>query len=106
MRLLRLPLLLILRVLEPWSRLEHGCHHVGVRLPGVVGGGPAGELGDAVVHVNATELLVCKIDNDILKHGDNLATYDHNDITGLLNPALATSFSFWSYTINKSSYLY
>ena len=74
MRLLRWPLLLILRVLEPGSRLEHGCHHVGVQLPGVVGGGPAGDLGDDVVHVDATELLVCNNVNDVLTHGDNLAT--------------------------------
>ena len=74
MRLLRWPLLLILRVLEPWGRLEHGCHHVGVQLPVVVGGGPAGELGDAVVHVDATELLVCNNVNVVLAHGDNLAT--------------------------------
>ena len=67
-------MLLILRVLEPWGRLEHGCHHVGVQLPGVVVGGPAGELGDAVVHVDATELLVCNNVNDVLTHGDNLAT--------------------------------
>ena len=71
---------------------EHGCHHVGVQLPGVEGGGAAGELEDGdVVHVDATELLVCNVDNDILIHGDNLAKYDHNDITGLLNPALPPS---------------
>ena len=47
---------------------------VGVQLPGVVGGGPAGDLGDDVVHVDATELLVCNNVNDVLTHGDNLAT--------------------------------
>ena len=40
------------------------------------------------MHVDATELLVCNIDSDVLKHRDNLATYDHNDITGVLIPAL------------------
>ena len=40
------------------------------------------------MHVDATELLVCNKDSDVLIHGDNLATYDHNDITGVLSPAL------------------
>ena len=34
----------------------------------------AGDLGDDVVHVDATELLVCNNVNDVLTHGDNLAT--------------------------------
>ena len=44
-----------------------------------------------MVHVGATELLICNVGNDILEHGDNLANYDHNNITGVLNPALPPS---------------
>ena len=40
-----------------------------------------------MVHDGATELLICNVGNDIFEHGDNLAYYYHNDITGVLNPA-------------------
>ena len=44
-----------------------------------------------MVLYGATELLVCNNEFDIHEHGDNLANYNHNDIDGLLNPALPPS---------------